>query len=240
MSKTPIKAPTHFAQLSIDTFKGVFQGGARPNIFMVQMIYPEMLSDSSKGVSHPYKPNGEPIRGKAWEHTLFVKSASLPGSTVGEISIPFRGRTFFIPGDRTFEDWTVTVINDVTFDVRNTMERWMSMMSNHTVNTGNEDIKQYKGNALVSQLNKLGQKIKTVQIHGIFPSTMDAIELSSESNDSIEEFTVTFKVDYWTADVTNTGGDKDQVDTTDAPLKANVTQQESRVSESAVKLPGQK
>jgi len=119
------------------------------------------------------------------------------------IEVPFRGRQLKIAGDRTFEPWTVTVINDVGFEVRNAMERWMNGINSHSANVGITNPVAYQADLIVDQLDKDGDVVKTYNFRGCFPTNISAIDLSYETNDAIEEFTVEFQVQYWESNTTS-------------------------------------
>jgi len=174
------------AILGVDDFKSKLKGGgARPNLFNVKMNFPAYaLGDA--------------------ELTSFMcKAAALPASTVGLITVPFRGRQLKIAGDRTFETWTVTVINDTDFAVRDAMERWMNGINSHNANTGFNDPAEYQTDLSVEQLDKDGIVLKTYNFRSCFPTNIAAIELSYETVDAVEEFTVEFQVQYWESNTTS-------------------------------------
>jgi hypothetical protein len=174
------------AILGVDDFKSKLKGGgARPNLFNVKMNFPAYaLGDA--------------------ELTSFMcKAAALPASTVNVISVPFRGRQLKIAGDRTFETWTVTVINDTDFAIRDAMERWMNGINSHNANTGFNDPAEYQTDLSVEQLDKDGIVLKTYNFRSCFPTSIAAIELSYETVDTVEEFAVEFQVQYWESNTTS-------------------------------------
>lgn len=131
---------------------------------------------------------------------FMVKAASLPASTLGEISVPYFGRKIKQAGDRTFQPWTVTIINDEDFLVRNAMEAWSNSINSHTGNitsfaSGSPIL--YKTQAQVLQLSKTGVTLREYTFHGLWPMEISPIDVSWELNDQIEEFQVTFEYDYW-------------------------------------------
>lgn len=119
------------------------------------------------------------------------------------IEVPFRGRQLKIAGDRTFETWTVTVLNDTDFNVRNAMERWMNGINAHSANTGLTNPVDYEADLIVEQLDKDGTTVKTYQFRGCFPTNVSAIDVNYETVDTVEEFTVEFQVQYWESDTTS-------------------------------------
>ena len=172
------------AILGVDDFKSKLKGGgARPNLF---------------NVNFPAYALGDA------ELTSFMaKGAQLPASQMGEIVVPFRGRQLKIAGDRTFDVWTITVINDTGFEVRNAMERWMNGINSHNENTGFNDPAEYQTDLTVDQLDKDGLVLKTYNFRSCFPTEVSAIDLSYDTESTIEEFTVTFQVQYWESDTTS-------------------------------------
>jgi hypothetical protein len=172
--------------LRVDDFKAKLKGGgARPNLFRAIVNFPGYA-------------------GGEVELTSFMcKGAQLPASVINVIEVPFRGRQLKVAGDRTFEPWTVTVINDTDFSVRNAMERWMNGMNAHAENTGLTNPVDYQADLIVEQLDKDGSVLKTYKFRGCFPTNVAAIDLSYESVDILEEFTVEFQVQYWEAETTS-------------------------------------
>jgi hypothetical protein len=144
---------------------------------------------------------------------FMVKAANLPASNITPIDIPFRGRNLKIAGDRTFDVWTITIINDTDFKLRNAFEIWMNGMNKHQDATGNTTPTEYQRDAYVYQLGRNAQDgsvdlgeaggsipvLKAYKFHGIFPTNISAIELSYDQPDTIEEFTVDLQVQWWDA-----------------------------------------
>ena len=167
-------------------------GGTRPNLFEVVLNFPTIVT----------QPDAEKTR-------FLVKAAALPASTIAPVEVPFRGRIFKIAGDRTFETWTVTVINDTDFEIRNAFEEWMNVVNQLDNATGITNPDEYMQDALVHQLDRsAGEGILTAaqtsvlrsyQFRDIFPTNISAIDLSYDSTDAIEEFTVEFQVQWWEA-----------------------------------------
>ena len=174
------------AILGVDDFKSKIRGGgARPNLFKVTLNFPGYAGGDVEATS------------------FMCKGAQLPASTIAPIVVPFRGRQLQMAGDRTFEPWTVTIINDTDFAIRDAMERLMNGMAAHTENTGLVAIAEYEADMIVEQLNKAGDPIKEYQFKGAFPTNVSAIELAYDANDQIEEFTVEFQIQYWTSNTTS-------------------------------------
>lgn len=131
---------------------------------------------------------------------FMIQAASLPGSTLGFIDIPYFGRKIPIAGDRTFEDWTVTVMNDEDFLVRNAMEEWMAAINSHEGNVrqlASASTAEYKSQAQITQFSKTGIALREYTFQGIFPINVSPITTDWETTDDIERFDVTFKYDLW-------------------------------------------
>ena len=173
------------AILGVDDFKSKLRGGgARPNLFKATINFPTYA-------------NGDV------ELTSFLcKAAQLPASTTGLITVPFRGRQLKMAGDRTFDTWDVIIINDTDFNVRNAMERWMNGINAHSANTGLTNPVDYEADLIVEQLDKSGSTVKTYNFRGCFPTNVEAIGLNYENVDIIEEFGVSFQVQYWESNTT--------------------------------------
>lgn len=174
------------AILGVDDFKSKLRGGgARPNLFKATINFPGYA-------------------GGDVELTSFLcEAAQLPGSTVGVIIVPFRGRQVKIAGDRTFDVWTPTIINDTDMSIRNAMERWMNGINAHSANTGLTNPVDYEADLVVEQLDKDGSTLKTYNFRGCFPTGVSPIDLSYASTDEIERFTVEFQVQYWESNTTS-------------------------------------
>jgi hypothetical protein len=174
------------AILGVDDFKSKLKGGgARPNLFNCKVNFPAYALGDAELTS------------------FMAKGAQLPSSNVAPITVPFRGRQLKIAGDRTFEEWTITVINDTGFEVRNAMERWMNGINSHNANTGFNDPADYQTDLAVDQLDKDGLVIKTYNFRSCFPTVVSAIDLNYDTTDTIEEFQVTFQVQYWESGTTS-------------------------------------
>ena len=174
------------AILGVDDFKSKLRGGgARPNLFKATVNFPAYA-------------------GGDVELTSFLcKAAQLPASVMNVVEVPFRGRQLKIAGDRTFETWTTTIINDTDFNVRNAMERWMNGINAHSANTGLVAPADYSADLVVEQLDRDETVLKRYNFRGCFPTNISAIDLAYETNDAIEEFTVDFQVQYWESATTS-------------------------------------
>tara|TARA_A100001035_G_C27768822_1_gene495163 strand:+ start:285 stop:905 length:621 start_codon:yes stop_codon:yes gene_type:complete len=192
--------PPKTANRTIDKFKSRISGGiARPNLFEVVLATPDGVVDTD-------------VNDFGIKSRFLVKAAALPASNIAPISVPFRGRTLKIAGDRTFDEWTVTVINDTDFAIRSSMERWMNSIAKVSDNSGLtnpedyiKDLKIYQlGRAQVAQNTQESETdmpiLRTYKFHGCFPTNVSQLDLSYDQADALEEFTVTFQVQWWEAD----------------------------------------
>ena len=175
---------------TISDFKGsLLGGGARPNLFEVE------LTTLPGGID--------------WDSSHFsymCKAATLPASNIANIDVPFRGRIFKVAGDRTIDPWTVTIINDENFNLRNAFEQWADLIARLDNNMGVTNPEDYMSNAKVYQLGRgstansksnsgtSNSVLKEYEFFNIWPSAVAAIDLSYDSTDTIEEFTVDFQV----------------------------------------------
>ena len=173
------------AILGVDDMKAkLIGGGARPNLFKVTMAFPSYVTANVELASY------------------MCKATSMPASQIAAIEVPFRGRQLKVAGDRTFDPWSVTIINDTDFNVRNSFEQWMNGINQHKANTGLTQPSSYMADMIVEQLDKDGTVEKTYNIRGTFPTNLGAIELNYESENAIEEFEVELQVQYWESDKT--------------------------------------
>jgi hypothetical protein len=189
-----------YTDRSIDKFKSkLVGGGARPNLFECEIYFPDELSLNSEQNS----TLSESLR-------FMVKGSQIPASTLSTIPVAFRGRTLKIAGDRTFDPWTITVINDTNYEIRNAFEKWMNLMNRHDDNAGVITPALYQKEMIVKQLSRGVENepalpattdampvLKTYKFYGCWPSDISAIDLSYDSSDQIEEFTVTLQYQWW-------------------------------------------
>lgn len=175
---------------NIESFKsnGLVLGGARPSLFRVKMTFPTPLTASIGQRQASY----------------LIKAAALPAATIGEIDVSYFGRKIKLAGDRTFSDWTITVLNDEDFKLRNAFEEWSNAMNAMVSNRLNPQyqLSAYKVRLTVEQFGKSGPNdesgvIRAYDIVGAFPTNIAAITLDWDRNNTIEEFDVTFAYDYW-------------------------------------------
>ena len=209
--------------MRIDDFKGALAGsGARPNLFRVTVGFPSASSSAlatglgavGGAIGGAVGSVGQSVSnvlgggGPARKLQFLCKAASLPASTIASIDIPFRGRQLKVAGDRTFAEWTITIINDTDFSIRNAFEEWMNVINAHVANVGPSGLNSYIQQAQVEQLSREGPSLnptslKTYLFEGTWPSEVSVIELSYESENQLEEFTVNLQYQYWTSNTTS-------------------------------------
>ena len=172
---------------NINDFKArLAGGGARANQFKVTMPFP--------GYSV--------VGGETQQMAFLCTTAQLPGMTIAETPIPFRGRTLYIAGDREFEPWTVTILNDTDFLVRNGLERWMNGINNMTDNEGLTNPVDYQVDAFIDQLDRNGNTLKSYTLRGAYPVELSDIALNYGTVDEVESFGVTFQYQYFETNTT--------------------------------------
>ena len=180
---------------TISNFKSKLTGGGtRANLFEVVLTFPDAA-----------QPDQEVLE----KSRFLVKGANLPASNVAQIDIPFRGRILKIAGDRTFDTWTVTIINDTDFAIRSAFENWMNTINRLTDNTGLVNPADYQSDAYVYQLDRDGSTLRSYRFYDTFPTQVGPIELSYDAQ-GIQEFTVELQVQYYEAikgTGPNAGGD---------------------------------
>ena len=186
---------------SIDSFKArLVSGGARPNLFEVEMDFP-----SGVGIFDDEIENTT--------HRMMIKGAQLPASNIAEVIVPFRGRQLKVAGDRRFDPWTITVVNDGDFKLRQAFERWANYIIKVSDGSGTITPSDYFADWRVNQLGRAQTDLNTrgdqsgatlpvlrrYNMKGCWPSAVSAIELSYDTQDAIEEFQVTLQVQWWEA-----------------------------------------
>ena len=184
-------------------------GGARPNLFEVNITTGEENSYWNETAQEDFQ--------------FLCKATSMPTQTIGSVDVPFRGRILKVAGDRTFEPWSVTVINDESFNIRKSFEKWSQAINNLATGVGEVNPGAYMGRGQIRQLSRSAtvagatggtatfdsgdQKVvHEYQVEDIWPSEIGSIDLSYESSDAIEEFTVTFQVQYINSSTFNDDG----------------------------------
>ena len=170
--------------LKLEDFKAALKGGGvRPNLFQVIPSFP--------------------FGGDIQLNSFLIKTASLPGGTLGKIEVGFRGRTLPLAGDRVFDDWEITILVDGKFETRDAFEIWSNSINSHDDNIGAGTIEEYMADWSVNQLDRAGETIKSYTIKNVWPMVVGPIELSSGDNDTIAEFSVTLAVESWSSNTTS-------------------------------------
>lgn len=207
---------------NITDFKNKLRGGgARPNLF-------EVAIPSFPANIRQFWTNADQD-----DFRFLCKSAALPASNVAPIDVPFRGRILKVAGDRTFDTWTITIINDEDFNLRHAFEQWMNHISKLDNASGAVNPQSYMTDALVWQLGRSNQRngtnvvngardlqqaappysgtqfsskiLRAYKLHDIFPTNVSQIDLSYDTSDTIEEFTVEFQVNWFEIDDAEAG-----------------------------------
>jgi hypothetical protein len=177
---------------SVNDFRQYLTGdGARPNLFEISMVIPSYAGSGAT----------------SQKLTFMCNTAQLPGSTIGVVNMQYFGREVKLAGNRTYADWSVQVINDEDFTIRNALETW-----HYYINGPEYNVRQpiaatvdgvpgagYGVSATVTQYGKTGNILKQYDFVGMFPVDLAPIDLNWGSNDAVEEFGVTFAYQYWTS-----------------------------------------
>ena len=192
---------------SIDVLKDQLGLGSRANLFEVTLDFP-----TSSAINAPDSwegPDADTIGATGTNVTILVKAAQIPAFTVGTIEVPYKaGRRIKLPGDRTFADWTITVINDEEHVARRAFTAWIDLISRGNYNSPSKSgAKDYLRNLSVSQLKASGNTQRVYKLINAFPTDVSAIDLSMDSTDTLSEFTVNFQYQYLKA------GTQTEVDT---------------------------
>lgn len=174
---------------NIQQFRGQMTGdGARPNLFECSLTFP-----LAPGViSSPQAAQNK--------YTFFARAAQVPGSTVNQVPVNYFGRELKFAGNRIFTEWTVTVINDEDFTIRNALEQWMNGLNSHRFNLRDPGLvnnANYQQDGYVKHYGKAGDVLKAYKFIGMFPIDLSPIELDWAANDAIEEYAVTFAYQWW-------------------------------------------
>lgn len=181
----PFDLQTFRAQLEYD--------GARPNQFQVIMPFPTAVIGGSVATE---------------KMSFFCRTAQLPGETMGQVPVFYFGREIKVPGNKTFQDWTLTILNDEDFVIRTAFERWMGLLNSHRSNLRDIRFTQandgYATDATIIQWGKTGSKIRTYRMVGAWPMDLAPIDVDWSANDTIEEFTITLAFQWWEVDGENT------------------------------------
>jgi len=178
---------------NIADFRAKFKGGTRPNRFKITGTIPGSNDIPQGGDADPIKGDGD-----ISETSFLVKAASMPSATIGEIIVPFRGRGLRIPGDRIFEPWTFTVLDDGK-GLREKFITWGDKINAHVKNLTKDPSQQDdKAQWTVEMLDTKDASIRTVKLHNCWPLTISPIDLSMDVADSLSEYSVTLAYDFWT------------------------------------------
>ena len=161
-------------------------GGARQNQFKVTMPFPGYAA----------------VGGETESMAFLCTATNLPSSEIGELTVNFRGRPIYMAGDRTFQTWTTTIINDTDFAIKNAIERWSNGINNHSDNEGLANPVDYQVDAFVDQLDRNGNIIKSYTFRGMFPTTLDDIALDYGTNNAVESFSATHRYQYFETNTT--------------------------------------
>ena len=180
--------PQPTSDFSVTKLKSsLLKGGARPSLFQVELLFPQVA-----GIKQPT------IKSK-----FLVKGATIPASTIGTHDVYFHGRAVRVAGDRTFDTWETTIINDEDYGIRIAIEQWMDLIAEHKLNIRNESLKtkegetaDYKKTLTVTQFSKSGKDIHHYHFLGAFPTALSTIALDWGTQE-IEEYTCTWTYDRW-------------------------------------------
>ena len=207
---TPGASEQTVVSSSIFDFRNKIADLARPNLFQVGLAFPSIVDDGGVGTGATPDSQEDAEQSEAGASqtgsvaatelvTFLVKAANIPASTIGVIEVPYRGRTLKIAGDRTFEPWTITVLNDRDFALRAKFESWSTKIQNLQQNKQEPStIADYQASGVVYQLDRRQAHVRAYEFQGIWPSNISAIDLAWDSNDTVQEYTVEFQVQYWT------------------------------------------
>jgi hypothetical protein len=178
------------ASFNVQEFRAQMTGdGARPNLFNCELPFLGNLLGTA-----------------AVKYNFMCRAAQLPGSTVNQVPVNYFGRELKFAGNRTFNEWTVTIINDEDFVIRNAFELWMSRLNSHVSNLRSSNFispAQYQQDGIVTQFGKADEVLKLYKFIGMFPIDISPIELDWGANDTIEEYAVTFAYQWWESDTTD-------------------------------------
>jgi len=171
-------------KLSVNNFKSQFTEGARPNLYYIEM-----------------KTKGEDVGELLSFH---AKGSSLPATTMGVITVPYQGRDIKVFGNRTYEEWSITIMNDEDMKIRSAFEQWIHKINSPEENLtdsnfmSGQDDNGYKVEAIIRQLKRDGSEALAYTLHGVFPSGIEAVDMAWDSNDTISESVVTLQFDWFT------------------------------------------
>ena len=167
---------------NINDFKSRLRGGgARANQFKVTLPFPGYAA----------------VGGETSDMAFLCTATSTPASNVAEVAVPFRGRSLYVAGDRTFDTWTTQVLNDTDFKIYRAVERWLNGINNMTDNEGLTNPSDYQVDAFVDHLDRNGATLKSWTFRGLFPTALPGIALNYSTNDVVESFDVTWRYQYF-------------------------------------------
>lgn len=173
---------------TISEFKNAMVGGgARANQFRVELSFPSVVASGSLAAANAQ---------------FLCKGAQLPGSTIANIPVAYRGKTINIAGEREFAPWAISIYNDVDFAIRNAFEQWLNAINNHTKLGGETQPGAYQADLVVHQLDKNDAVLKTYKFIDAYPIEVGPIQLDYEQSNQIEIFDVNFQYNYWTSNTT--------------------------------------
>jgi hypothetical protein len=175
----------------VDFKSQLIGGGARANQFRAYLNFPSYVTVGAF----------EGARAQ-----FLCKAAQLPGSTIANVEVPYRGRIVNIAGERTFQPWTITVYNDVTFGLRNAFETWQAGIQRYAATEGKTNPSDYQVDLEIHQLDRNGATLKVYKFADAYPTNIGAIQLDFDQANQIEQFDVEFTYNYFTS---NTGTDTD-------------------------------
>ena len=172
---------------NLNTFvQNLAGGGARANQYEIQIT-------------------GSPVPNGTF--SFLCRSAQIPGMTVGEVPVAYRGRQIFVAGDRTYDAWTVTVFSDTAWELRSSFENWSDIIAKgNEITTGALDPSDYYAIAIVEQMDRVGTARGTYKLIDVWPTTVDPIDLAYDTNDAVMEFSVTLRFNYLTIGAGGAGG----------------------------------
>ena len=171
---------------TISAFKAnLLQGGSRPNQFRVKLTFPDFVGAQGTDAARSAE--------------FLCRSASLPASSVDDITTYFRGRPVHLAGERTFQPWAVTIYNESNFLIRNAFEKWSNSIVNYGATNGLVQPIMYQVDMSVYQLDRNDRVVKEYRFFDAYPVNVGGIGLDFEDNARIEQFDVTFVYNYFLA-----------------------------------------
>ena len=180
---------------NVETFRSsLVADGARPNLFQIELAFPPVVQNAGQ-IGGSFGGNRA-----STDISFLANSTQLPPSIIGVARLNYFGREVKFPGDRVFPDWSINVINDETFGLKNAFELWSNALNSNSGIVRERNslyYLNYTTEAYVSQFSKNGSIVKKYKFVGVFPSQVDPINVAWNANDQIEEFGVTFSYQYW-------------------------------------------